>query len=111
MPQDATCPKCRHTFPVTEARQAFTVACPRCDSDMTVEFKKPAAPPEAGQPPYDLLVRAGALPGAPAPPPAAPRKKPSDDEDDEPRRKGGSVLIVLLSGALRPARSSPAGWA
>ena len=41
MPQDAKCPKCDHTFPVTEARQAFTVACPRCETEMTVEFKKP----------------------------------------------------------------------
>lgn len=98
MPQDATCPTCTHPFPVTEARQAFTVACPKCDTDMTVEFRKPAAAPEAGQPPYDLLVRKGALPGAVAPP-AAPKKKPSDD-DDEPTRKGGSALIVLLSGGL-----------
>ncbi len=100
MPQDAKCPKCDHTFPVTEARHAFTVACPRCETEMTAEFKKPAAPPEAGQPPYDLLVRKGALAGATAAPPAPTKKKPSDDEDDEPKRKGGSGMIVLLSGVL-----------
>ena len=97
MPQDASCPTCRHPFPVTEARSAFTVACPACDAEMTVEFKKPAAPPEAGQPHYDLLVKPGALAAAPAPPPAR-RKK--DDEDDEPQRAGGSALVILLSGGL-----------
>lgn len=97
MPQDASCPTCRHPFPVTEARSAFTVACPACDAEMTVEFKKPAAPPEPGQPHYDLLVKPGALAAAPAPPPAR-RKK--DDEDDEPARAGGSAMVVLLSGGL-----------
>src|SRR5688572_21554476 len=98
MPQDATCPKCQHAFPVTEARHAYTVVCPRCETDITVEFKKPAAPPEAGQPPYDLLVKPGALPGTTAPPPPPRRKK--DDDDDEPKRRGGSAMVVLLSGGL-----------
>src|SRR6185503_4156150 len=97
MPQDATCPKCQHPFPVTEARHAYTVACPRCEADITVEFKKPAAPPEAGQPPYDLLVKPGALPGTTTAAPPTRRKK---DEDDEPTRRGGSVMVVLLSGGL-----------
>jgi hypothetical protein len=97
MPQDVNCPKCTHSFPVTEARHAFTVACPRCEAELTAEFKKPATPPEAGQPPYDLLVKSGALPGTVAPPPV-PRKK--KEEDDEPKRKGGSAMIVLVSGGL-----------
>ncbi len=96
MPQDAACPKCKSSFPVTEARNAFTVSCPKCDTEMTVEFKKPAVAPEAGQPPYDLLVKSGALSAAAAPPP--PKKK--NDEDDDPKRKGGSVAIVLLSGGF-----------
>ncbi|MBN9118827.1 MAG: hypothetical protein J0I06_06655 [Planctomycetes bacterium] len=98
MPLDATCPKCSHPFPVTEARHAFTVACPRCEAELTAEFKKPATPPEAGQAPYELLVRPGALPGTTAPPPP-PRKK-KDEDEDEPKRKGGSAMVVLLSGGL-----------
>lgn len=99
MPQDATCPKCSHTFPVTEARGAYTVACPRCEAELTAEFTKPATPPEAGEPPYDLKVKAGALPGAATAPPP-PRRKKNDDDEDEPKRKGGSAMVVLLSGGL-----------
>lgn len=98
MPQDANCPKCKHIFPVTESRQAFTVACPKCDIDLTIEFKKPATPPEAGQPPYDLLVKTGTLPGMT--PTADKKRVKDDDEDDEPKRRGGSAMIVLFSGAL-----------
>jgi hypothetical protein len=98
MPQDATCPQCHTSFPVTEARHAFTVACPRCDAEMTAEFRKPTAPPEAGQPHYELLVRPGALAGAAAPPVAKRRK--DVDEDDGPRGTGGSALIVALSGGF-----------
>lgn len=97
MPQDASCPTCKAAFPVTESRTAFTVACPKCDAEMTVEFKKPAAAPEAGQPHYDLLVKPGALVGA-VPPPPAKKKARDDEDDDEPKRKGGSAAIVLLSG-------------
>ncbi len=97
MPQDASCPKCKTSFPVTEARNAFTVACPKCDAEMTVEFKKPASPPEAGQPHYDLLVKPGALATVAVPPP---KKKKNEDDEDEPKRKGGSVAIVLLSGGF-----------
>ena len=98
MPQDVKCPKCTHAFPVTEARHAFTVACPRCEAELTAEFKKPAVPPEAGQPHYELLVKAGALPGNTAPPPV-PRKK-KDEDEDEAKRKGGSAMVVLVSGGL-----------
>jgi hypothetical protein len=95
MPQDANCPKCKHVFPVTEARHPFTVACPRCEGDLTVEFKKPATPPEPGEPHYELLVKPGALPGTSGPPPVPKRK--SDDDDT---RGGGSMMVVLLSGGL-----------
>lgn len=97
MPQDAKCPKCSHSFPVTEARQAFTVVCPRCEAEVTVEFKKPATTPEAGQPPYELHVKSGALPGTTLTPST---KKRKTDDDDEEVRRGGSAMIVLLSGGL-----------
>src|SRR6188508_2252483 len=97
MPQDATCTACKHVFPVTEARGAFTVPCPKCEADLTIEFKKPATPPDAGQPPYELLVKSGALPNSA---PATTKRKRPDDDDDEPKRKGGSAMIVLVSGGL-----------
>lgn len=95
MPQDANCPQCQHVFPVTEARHPFTVACPRCEGDLTVEFKKPATTPEPGEPHYELLVKPGALPGTGGPPPV-PKRKSDDDEV----RGGGSMMVVLLSGGL-----------
>src|ERR1044071_7412859 len=97
MPQDATCPSCKHVFPVTEARQPFTVPCPECETELTMEFKKPANTPDARQPPFDLLVKKGALPESNTLPP---EKKRKDDDDDEPKRKGGSAMIVLLSGGF-----------
>lgn len=97
MPQDATCPKCTHAFPVTEARHAFTVICPKCETAMTAEFKKPAAPPDAGQPPYELLVKPGALNDVAA---APPKPKKQIVYDDEKLRGGGSAMVVLLSGGL-----------
>jgi NPCBM/NEW2 domain len=96
MPLDANCPQCQHTFPVTEARHPFTVSCPQCDGDLTVEFRKPSVQPEPGDPHYELLVKPGALPGTGGPPPA-PKRKSDDDEDV---RGGGSVMVVLLSGGL-----------
>lgn len=96
MPQDATCPACAHPFPVTEARQAFAVACPKCDSAMTVEFRKPAAAPEPGQPHYDLFVSAG----APAAPDAAAPAPKRAREHDEPKPKGRSAAVVFVSGGL-----------
>jgi hypothetical protein len=99
MPQDAKCPSCSHGFPVTEARHPFTVTCPRCEAMLTVEFKKPAAAPEAGQPPYELAVKPGAAPDATAAAPR-PKKRKEDDDEEEKQRGGGSALIVLLSGGL-----------
>jgi hypothetical protein len=96
MPLDANCPQCQHTFPVTEARHPFTVSCPKCDGDLTVEFRKPSVQPEPGEPHYELLVKPGALPGTGGPPPA-PKRKSDDDEDV---RGGGSMMVVLLSGGL-----------
>jgi hypothetical protein len=98
MPQDAKCPPCGHRFPVTEARHPFTVACPRCEAVLTVEFKKPATVPEAGQPPYDLLVKPGAAADATAAAPKVRKRKGGDDEERQ--RGGGSAAIVLLSGGL-----------
>ena len=99
MLQDAICPSCSHSFPVTEARNAFTVLCPRCEIELTAEFKKPAAPPEAGQPPFDLVVNKGGLPTPVAPGPKK-KERRDDDEDDEPKRKGGSATVAFVTGGL-----------
>lgn len=96
MPQDATCPACQVPVPVVEARAAFTVACPRCDAEMTVEFKKPAVPPAPGQPPYDLLVRPGAVAG-PAP---APQMSTAGAAGAVAASNSGAALIVGLSTAF-----------
>ncbi|HEY1191112.1 MAG TPA: hypothetical protein VGE74_25990 [Gemmata sp.] len=99
MPQNATCPKCALPFPVTEARHAFTVACPGCDTEMTVEFKTPAKPPEAGQPHYELVVTPGALVVATADP-SKKKKGIYDDEAEEPKNRGGALVVVFLSTAF-----------
>lgn len=99
MPQDATCPQCKRSFPVIESRTAFTVTCPACDAEMTVEFKKPAAPHEAGKPHYELLVTPGALADQAAPPPK-PKRARDEDDDNEPKSTGGSAMIVMLSGGF-----------
>lgn len=100
MPQDAKCPKCGHGFPVTEARHPFTVACPRCEAALTVEFKKPAVPPEAGEPPYEVAVKPGAAADATAAAPKPKNKKRKSDDEEREQRGGGSAMIVLLSGGL-----------
>jgi hypothetical protein len=99
MPQDAICPGCTHSFPVTEARGPFAVSCPQCEIELTVEFKRPAVAPEPGQPPYELSVLSG---GLPAPAVSGPKKQiRKDDDDDEDReRKGASTGIAFLTGGL-----------
>jgi hypothetical protein len=61
-----------------------------------MEFKKPAKPPEAGQPPFDLVVQKGGLPV----PAGAAKKARRNDDDDEPKRKGGSATAAFVSGGL-----------
>lgn len=100
MPQDAKCPKCGHGFPVTEARHPFTVACPRCEAALAVEFKKPAVPPEAGEPPYEVAVKPGAAADATAAATRPKNKKRKSDDEEREQRGGGSAMIVLLSGGL-----------
>jgi hypothetical protein len=95
MPQDLTCPKCKHAFPVTETRQPFGVQCPACDVDITAEFRK-IAKPEPGQPPYELLAKLGKYTAAEIPKQKA--LKLDDDEDGEKKRKGGSMVMVLVVG-------------
>jgi hypothetical protein len=95
MPQDLTCPKCGHAFPVTETRQPFGVQCPACDVEITAEFRK-IAKPEPGQPPYDLLAKLGKHTA-----PEIPKEKAlklDDDEEGEKKRKGGSMIMVVVVG-------------
>ena len=101
MPQDVSCPKCNHVFPVTQARHPVGVQCPGCEGELTVEFKKRLAPIEPGVPPYDVVVRVGrpaSLGTAPTTPPAV--KKHRRDEDGEANQttgKGASTAIVLFA--------------
>jgi hypothetical protein len=100
MPQDATCPKCKHVFPVTQARHPVEVACPGCETDLTVEYRKRPSPVDPGIPPYELLVKAGKLvatAGADAAP--APKKKLHEDDDEKGTQgTGGSMTIVVFAG-------------
>lgn len=105
MPQDVTCLKCNHVFPVTEARHPVGVDCPGCDAGLTVEFRKRPAPVEPGLPPYEVLVQRGKpLTTATVDPTApAPKKLRLDDEDDEDGKEkssggGGSMMLVLFAG-------------
>ncbi|MBM3982701.1 MAG: hypothetical protein FJ304_21005 [Planctomycetes bacterium] len=103
MPQDATCPSCSNVFPVTEARGPFTVPCPRCETDLTVEFQKLSVPHEAGQPHYDLSVKPGKLPDAAPTSAGSTKRKRDDDEDDDDadaKARAGGSGIVILSGLL-----------
>jgi hypothetical protein len=100
MLQDAICPGCTHTFPVTQARGPFTAVCPRCEIELTLEFQKPAKPPEPGQPPYDLVVRKGGLPAPVVSGKPKKERRRDEDDEDEPKRKGGSATIAFVSGGL-----------
>ena len=73
MPLDANCPKCRHVFPITEARSMIGVSCPGCETELTAEFRKRATP-EPGQHPYELFVSLGRPAGSP--PPHGPQETP-----------------------------------
>ncbi|HEV3386783.1 MAG TPA: hypothetical protein VG097_18345 [Gemmata sp.] len=102
MPQDATCPKCNHVFPVTQDRQPVGVDCPRCDTELTVEFSKRPAPVEPGDPPYVVAVKKGrpAASTAPPPPPTPKKQKRLDDEEEEEEKStgnGGSMLVVVFA--------------
>jgi hypothetical protein len=93
MPLDLDCPKCRHVFPVTEARHPVGVQCPGCAAELTAEFRRLPVP-TPGQPHYELLVSVGRPPGSAPPPPAGKPRKADDGE----KRKGGSMAVVVLAG-------------
>ncbi|MBA4065535.1 MAG: hypothetical protein C0501_17830 [Isosphaera sp.] len=95
MPLDLDCPKCRHVFPVAEARHPVGVECPGCAAELTAEFRRLPLP-TPGQPHYELLVSVGRPPGSAPPPPAARPLKLDDDEGG--RRKGGSMAVVVFAG-------------
>jgi hypothetical protein len=104
MPQDANCPKCKHVFPVTQARHPVGVRCPGCEVELTAEFRKRPAPIEPGISPYELLVKPGKPAGGVTEPPPTPKKpRREDDDEDEEKEKStgkGSSIIVLFSGLI-----------
>jgi len=95
MPLDASCPRCRHVFPITEARSVIGVSCPGCETELTAEFRKRSMP-EPGQHPYELFVSTGRPAGAP--PPVGGRKHRLPDDDENEMRGGGGSAIVVLAG-------------
>jgi len=95
MPLDLNCPKCQHAFPVLESRQPVGVECPHCDTELTAEFRKRAAP-MPGESPFELLVTEGRP--ADAPPPSAAQPMRLDEENEERSRGGGSMTIVVIAG-------------
>jgi hypothetical protein len=101
MPQDATCPKCSHEFPVTQARHPVGVDCPGCATELTVEYSKKTSPVEPGDSPYDVVVKKGKPAVSAATPPLPPPKKLRHEDDDEEEKKttgsGGSMMVVVLA--------------
>lgn len=91
MPLDVTCPRCQRAFPVTEARTAVPLECPRCDAELTAEFR-----PATRRAPAAVRVR----PGYPASQSAytilATRRKSASARKRERQLKSGSVLGVML---------------
>ena len=94
MPLDVNCPKCKHVFPVTEARSAIGVQCPGCDTELTAEFRKRSTP-VPGQHPYELVVSPGRPVGSPPP---LTGKKPLNIDDEEQEMRGGGMGIVVVAG-------------
>jgi hypothetical protein len=102
MPLDAHCPKCRHVFPITEAKSVIGVSCPNCGTELTAEFRRRATP-EPGQHPYELVVSAGRPVGAP-PPTGVKKHRLPDDDEGETRSGGGggggAIVVFAGVGAL-----------
>jgi hypothetical protein len=96
MPQDLNCPKCKHVFPVTEARHPVGVQCPGCEAELTAEFRK-LATPVPGQPPYELLVKVGKPAGSPPTLPGGKKLRLDEDEEGK-KRGGGSMAVVVVAG-------------
>lgn len=92
MPLDVTCPRCQRVFPVTEARAAVAVECPRCDAELTAEFR-----PASRRAPAAARVR----PGYPASQAAyaglATRRKTAAARKRERQIRGGSLLGVMVA--------------
>src|SRR4051812_21832084 len=92
MPLDLNCPKCRHVFPVTEARHPVGVQCPGCDAELTAEFRRLPVP-TPGESPYELLVTIGRPPGTPPVLSSGGKAMKLDDEEKE--RHGGGMGMVI----------------
>lgn len=98
MPLDATCPKCKQVFPVTEARHPVGVECTGCATDLTIEYRKRPSPIDPGTHPYELLVKAGKPVAMGQDAATAPKKKRHEDDEDETKGTGGSMTIVVIAG-------------
>jgi hypothetical protein len=95
MPLDLNCPKCRHVFPVTEARHPVGVQCPGCDAELTAEFRRLPVP-QPGESAYELLVSVGRPPGSPPLVPSGGKAMKLDEEEKE--RHGGGMGTVIAAG-------------
>jgi hypothetical protein len=98
MPQDVNCPKCKHVFPVVQARHPVGVDCPACGKGLTVEFRKRPSPIDPGTPPYQLLVEVGKpLANRDESSSTAAKKRSQDDGDKKSTGNQGSMLLVLFA--------------
>ena len=94
MPLDANCPKCRHVFPITEARSTIGVSCPGCETELTAEFRKRPHPNPASIP-----TNCSSRWAAPwAPPPLGAKKHRLPDDEESEMRGGGGMGIVVFAG-------------
>ncbi|WP_439622267.1 hypothetical protein [Gemmata sp.] len=92
MPLDVTCPRCQRVFPVTEARAAVAIECPRCDAELTAEFR-----PASRRAPAAARVRSGYPASQAAYAGLATRRKTAATRRRERQIKSGSMFGVMLA--------------
>jgi hypothetical protein len=92
MPLDVTCPRCQRVFPVTEARTAVALECPRCDAELTAEFR-----PASRRAPAAARVRSGYPASQAAFAGLATRRKTAATRKRERQIKNSPVLGVMLA--------------
>ena len=92
MPLDVTCPRCQRVFPVTEARAAVALECPRCDAELTAEFR-----PASRRAPAAARVRSGYPASQAAYAGLATRRKTAATRKRERQIRSGSMFGVMLA--------------